>query len=31
MMMRGDSSAQIIEFYRGHVAANALRLAAPAA
>jgi len=27
MLMRGDSSAQIIDFYRKHVAANAQRLA----
>ena len=31
MMMLGDSSAEIIEFYRGHVAANAVRLAPTAA
>ena len=27
MLMRGDSSADIIDFYRKHVAANAQRLA----
>ena len=27
MLMRGDSSADIIDFYRRHVAANAQRLA----
>jgi hypothetical protein len=30
MLMRGAGSAEIIRFYRGHVAANAQRLRAPA-
>jgi hypothetical protein len=31
MLMRGESSAEIIDFYRKHVAANAQRLAPPTA